>query len=579
VFFSLRSHVLILIVIAQVACQRQTAGPPPRYAVLRFENLSGDPALDWAGRAASETLGVSLALDGPVLSPSAIMRTGQLLGPRPSTAPGISAERQEALLAGANRLISGTIERAGGQILITATERDTSTGKTLRIISAQDSSVVKALATIARQFSTNPKLPPTSNETALRLYATALESSVADGANGSADLVQAIQLDPDFGAAWIALASLQVSKGDRAAVEDVIGRARRQKLDPLSLAKLDLELANLKPDQSARLQALRKVASLSPGDTILLRTVAEAEMSQGQFQQSAEDWRKLTAALPDDPSTWNSLGYTLSYAGDYKGAMAALQEYARIRPHDANAYDSIGDLNYSFRKFKEASESYTQAGKIQPDFQRYGDLYKAAWAKFNANDKPGADASFAQFRAAREKLSDTLIPLMTADWLYRTGREREAIDSLRNTVAGTQSEAVRVNGYAQLTLWDLIGHDRAQAVKDAFAMGPKALDTGALVVRFAAMPSASAAEWETRATQFFPPAMGALRPLALGYALILDAKHDAAVTVWGQIVQKTPATDFMARAIYTRLQGKPQDRPLLPDPGIFNQFLAVLYSL
>ena len=36
--------------------------PKPRYAVVRFENLSGDPSLDWTGRAAGgETLTVSLA--------------------------------------------------------------------------------------------------------------------------------------------------------------------------------------------------------------------------------------------------------------------------------------------------------------------------------------------------------------------------------------------------------------------------------------------------------------------------------------------------------------------------------------
>jgi hypothetical protein len=70
-----------------------------------------------------------------------------------------------------------------------------------------------------------------------------------------------------------------------------------------------------------------------------------------------------------------------------------------------------------------------------------------------------------------------------------------------------------------------------------------------------------------------------LRPAALGYVLILDDKREAALMVWRQIVEKSSATDFFARAIYARLQGKPQERPVLPDPGNFNQFLALLYSL
>src|ERR1700722_17284338 len=104
----------------EIACHKQTVGPPPRYAVLRFENLSGDPSLDWTARAASEMLSISLAgvLDGPVLPSTALAKLTPALGPEPSAVPGISGQRQEALVAGATRLISGYVERASGQISI-----------------------------------------------------------------------------------------------------------------------------------------------------------------------------------------------------------------------------------------------------------------------------------------------------------------------------------------------------------------------------------------------------------------------------------------------------------------------------
>jgi tetratricopeptide (TPR) repeat protein len=581
VFCRLRLPVLVIVAFAEVACQKKTAGPQgvaaPRYAVLRFENLSGDPSLDWVGRAASETLAFSLAnvMDGAVLPSSAITRSGQLLGPRPRSVPGVSSERQEAMVAGANRLISGYLEKGGDRIRITAIDEAAPTRKTLRIVSAEDSSVSGALSKVAQQLSQNAKPLPTSNMTALRLYATVVDSS---NENGAEALAEATRLDPGFGPAWVGLANLNVAKGDRAAAEAVIDQARTHKLDALSMARLDLESAGLQTDQTVRIEALRKVAYLSSGDTALLRTLAEAETAAGQFKNSAADWKRLTAVLPDDPSAWNGLGYAYTYAGDYQGALAALQEYAKLRPNDPNALDSIGDLNYWFRKFKEAADAYAQAAKMQPDFQRYGDLYKGAWSKFNAGDKAGADALFAQFRAAREKLGDMSLPLISADWLYRTGRQPEAFDSLRRTVAQTTSEPVRMNGYAQLTIWDLIGHDRAQAAKDAVLMGPKITDNGMMAASFAALPSASPDEWEARSERF-PPAAAGLRPVALGYALLLDGKRDAAAGVWGKVVEKTPATDFLARAIYARLQGKILEHPLVPDPASFNLFLAVLYSL
>jgi tetratricopeptide (TPR) repeat protein len=558
-----------------MACRKQTVGPPPRYAIVRFENLSGDPSLDWTARAASEMLSVSLAgaLDGPVLPSAALTRIAQAAGPRPAAVPGMSGERQAALLAGATRLISGYVERGGSQTLITAVEGDVSTGETLRILAAADSSPLAALDRIARQFSPHPRPAPTSNATALRLYAIALESPIAASAN---DLDEATRADPNFGPAWVSLVNLELGRGDRGAAEEAMDQARRQKLDALSLARLDLEQANLRPDQPARIEALRKVVSLTPGDTGLARTLADLEAVAGRFEAAAADWKKLAVAVPDDPSIWNSLGYTLSYAGDYNGAMAALQEYARMRPKDANPLDSIGDLNYSFGKFKEAADGYMQARDAQPDFEQYGDLFKGAWAKFNAGDKPGADALFSRFRAERERIANALIPLMTADWLYRTGRKSEALDSLRATIAATASETIRANAYAQLTIWELLGHDRERAAKDSLAIGPRLTDAPMLIAHFAALPSAPAAEWEARADRLIPPSAASLRPLALAYALILDGKREAALPIWKRIVERNSATDFFIRAIYASLQGKPQDRPLVPDPATFNPFLALL---
>jgi tetratricopeptide (TPR) repeat protein len=553
---------------------------PPRYAVLRFENLSGDPALDWTGRAIGESLPVSLAgtLDGPVLRSSALNRLVAALGPRPASAPGISSERAEAVLAGANRVITGYVERPAGQIRITATEEDLATGKSLRIVTAEGTSPMSALVQLARQFSPRAHPAPTSNPEAMRAWATALESPPA----ARTDLLeQAVRLDPDFGPAWAALTGAILARGDRAAAEDVMERARHRKLDEISRADIDLAAAELTADRTAEIAALRRIASLSPADTVLLRSLAETEISAGQFDAAAADWKKLTASSPNDAPAWNSLGYARSYAGHYAGALAALREYERLRPKDANPSDSIGDLNYSFRKFGEAAANYLDAEKKQPDFEQYGDLYKAAWAKFRAGDKQGADSLFSQFHTERVKArpSDEIVELLSGDWLYRTGREREAIAVLRKVVSETQSAPLRTDAYAQITIWDLLRGDREQAAKDAVAIGPKPTSAPVFAARFAAQPSAPAAEWEARAERMIPPSVTALRRLALGYALLLDGKREAALPVWKQIADTNPATDFFARAVYARLQGKTVERPLLPDPVNLNQFSAILDKL
>lgn len=568
---------VVLLLLSSCQSRSAAAGVPPHYAVLRFENLSGDSSLEWTGRAASEALPPSLAntLDGPVLGASSVLSLAPALGVRPASAPGISTERADALAAGANRLITGYIEKTSSGIRITASEEDAASGKSRRIVTATGASPIAALASLAHELSPKAEPLPTSNGDALRAWATAMESPLAERVEL---LNQALGTDPDLGPAWVALSAAYVARGDRAGAERTIEQARGHKIDALSSANLALTWAGLAQDRVARIAALRQVAALSPADLFLLRSLAEGEVAAGQFQAAAADWRKLTAESPNDALAWNSLGYARSYAGDYAGAVAALREYGRLQPKDANPSDSLGDVNYLFRRFTDAATNYLEANRKQPGFEAYADLYKAAWAKFQTGDTKAADALMSQFRAARWKAepADGAIDLLWADWLYRTNRENEALTGLRKAAAETKSEGLRIDAQGQLTIWDLLEKNRAQAAQDAAMTGTRPAAAPVVLARFVAMPSAAASDWETRAERAFPAAGEAgLRQLALGYALVLDGKRDEAIPVWERIVAGAPATDFFSRDVLTRLEGKTVERPLLPDPISLNQFAAV----
>jgi hypothetical protein len=234
----------------------------------------------------------------------------------------------------------------------------------------------------------------------------------------------------------------------------------------------------------------------------------------------------------------------------------------------------MGDLNFSFGKYAAAADNYLEASKRQPGFEQFADLYKAAWAKFRAGDKTNADKLFAEFRTQRGKSPDPLLPLLEGDWLYRTGRQQEAVAALRQMPNGPS----HASAFAQLVVWDLLAGDRDQAARDSAAIGP-ATTAPVFMARFMALASAPASEWKARAEKAIPPAAAALRITAVGYALLLDQQKQAALPIWADIVKSTTATDFFSRAIYLRLQGKPIDRPLIPDPGALNQFAALLEKL
>jgi len=547
---------------------------PSHYAFLGFENLSGDPALDWTGKGSSEFLSRSLehAMDGNVLSPDSVARLGQSLGPRITAAPGASTNRASAIASGANRLVTGYVERAPNGLRVTASEEDLATHKTLRTVSATAGAPFEAFNRVAREFSAKAAEPGTTSAEAFRLYCTALEKPIHEA---PALLEQAVRLDPGYGRAWIALVRTAIAGTDRARAEDVARRARAQKLAPVDLAWIDFEIARTGEDRAATLAAMRNVSELQPDDIELARSLATAETSAGDFREAAAVWKRITTSAPRDADAWNQLGYSLCWSGDYQAALAAIHEYAQVRPAEPNPLDSEGDIHFWFGKYSEAAKSYAAGDAKSPSFLNGGELYKAAWAKFRAGDKAGADASFAQFQERRTRAKDPAIPLFVADWQYRTGRTKEARNTA-NTTLQKDLPQVRAAVAAQLALWDLIEGDRAAAAKDVAAGGNSGITPSALIVRFAALPSASAAEWTARAQKDLgAPQLAAIRQTALGYALILDEKIDAAIPVWEDIAAKASGTDFFARVILARLKKQEPAVAVVPDPMNVNPFAAL----
>lgn len=569
---------LFLPVLLLASCSRAPVLERPGFAFVRFENLTGDPSLEWLGRAASEVLSASLAgvLEGPVISTSSVNRIEALRGNRPSMVPGISAQRPALILSGARRMVSGYFERSGNGVRFHVTDEDISTAKTVRTFSASGPASVETMMSLARKFSSGAHAYLTGNNQALELYTEALESPPAAAEE---KIRAAIAADPEFGPAWTVAARVALAGNKRDEALKIIEDAQGHKLDALSVATLKLEKAALQGDEPGRVAALKEIIDIDPGDTSLLRQLAESKTATGEFAESAAIWQKLGVTLHDDVDVWNQTGYTRAWSGDYTGAVKAMAEYARIRPKDANPSDSTGDINFMYRKYPEAVASYMESIAKEPDMQAGASLYKAAWAKFYAGDRAAGDKLMDQLRVAREKVGVTNFHLFQADWFYRTGRQKEAVALLRKESQSQDGADAKAACFEQLVIWDLLAGDRALAAKDAQAVGPPKNALGALA-HFVSLPSASAEEWQKRGNAMLPgPALNTVRRLALGYALLLDGKKEDALPVWEQIYSATPLGDFATRAVYTKLRGEQPKLAVLPNPNGVNQFAALIDKL
>jgi tetratricopeptide (TPR) repeat protein len=526
-----------------VSCSRSK--PPAaveRLAILRFENLTGDDSLDWAGRAVSEVVTAELAGSRTisVLSFGTLHALDRALGPRPLASPGISSERSAALLSGSSHILYGRISRAiPGSLRLNAAVFDTSRHRmerALAVTGRESDGIIRLADLLAKDLAAPVRPLETQNAQALRQYCAGLESP--DPAAAERAFSMAADADPNFGPAFVAWAQLAASRNNRAEAERILGlaSARGNSISELSRARLTALAAELRGDFGAGVQALESIGRLNPADIGLFGQLAQAYLNVRRYTDAAENERKALALEPNDAVLLNELGYTEMYAGNLAAATKALDEYRKIRPADANPLDSLGDVNFSLGQLTAAEQYYRQASEKDNSFNNGGELMKAAHARLLTGDIGEADKIFNRYLEARKNAKDPAVEFRRADWEFLSGRRRQAIARLNAFIRGlTPASAIVMapKAYAQLTLWNLVLGDRAQAR----AAGLRA---GALA-RFLTEPPAPPSEWSARAQKLFPsPAQDNVKKVMTAYALLLQKDFQAAAPILSDLYQHTP---------------------------------------
>jgi tetratricopeptide (TPR) repeat protein/TolB-like protein len=538
------AFLLPTLAILTLCCSREEPPGIRRMAILRFENLTGDDALNWLGRAASEVVAAELAASGTIsiIGFHELHASDRVLGPRPPAAPGISAERPAALFAGAGSILYGRVSRVGPDLRLDAVLFDTSRGKWERAFAAngpESQGVIRLADQLAKQVAAPVRTFGTRAEGALHPYCDGLES--ADPSAAQADFARAVAADANFGEAYLAWAQLAAEQNNRAEAQHVLELAagRGKAIPALERARIAALAAELRGDLQGAMQALETVARLDPTDAGTLRKLAQANLSARRYSEAAQNFKAALAVERDNPELWNGLGYAEMFAGDLTAAATALDEYRRIRPADANALDSLGDVHFYFGRFTAAEQYYRQAFQMNPGFEGGGPLLKAAHARLRTGDIGGADALFHQYLEVRQSAKDPLVELRRAEWEFLTGRKSQAIARLEGfarrmppePAAGLASQV-----YTQLAVWELELGDRTRARE--FAGQAQGAQASGWVARFLTGPPAPPAEWKHRAMELLPrPEDERTREWMLGCALLLQKEFQAAVPVLSDLYQ------------------------------------------
>lgn len=458
--------------------------------------------------------------------------------------PGIASERAQALLVGANRIAYGQFQVRGPQVVVDVAVEDPVALKTVRTLSAHGSTAdLAGLAlSIAKQIDGRASVYPTRSAAALQAYATAMETP---GAAAARPLEAAIAADPGFGPPYLMLSQIKIAQQDRAGAEALLTQAaaRVSGMPPIDRARIELEAAMLRGDGPGRQRALAELAKATPDDATVWRALGEDAYNQRRFPEAITAFKKSNEVEPD-ANVYNTLGYAEAHAGNEAGARAALEQYAKMRPAEANPFDSLGDVELRVGKYDEAVKFYEQAFQKDRAFLGGGSLFKAAWARLYAGDVAAADALFARYIENRRNGKDPLVEFREAEWRWLTGRRDEGYANMLAFAKAHGADGLREmasRAYSQLAFWDLARGRNAQAAQMAMEAWKTVGQSSAglaVLARFATQPPASASEWAVRGERAFAqPQAAGLRNLAVAYSLLFAREYAAALPLVRSIYQ------------------------------------------
>ncbi|MFB3826384.1 MAG: hypothetical protein ACE15B_06425 [Bryobacteraceae bacterium] len=544
---------LLLAAAMLAACSRPT-GPAGRTAILSFENLSGDPRLDWMGRGFAEVLASQLATSGSMYA----------MGPQRLRTPGVSSGRQATLAAGAQRTVEGFFWRQGGALRAEMVLREGA--RTLRSARAGGADLLSVAAELARALDPSARPYGARSQAAVEDAVNAMESGDAGRA------AQAVARDPDYGEAWLLWARLALAREGSAAARSILEQACSRRIAPLERAEANLSLAVLRGESANREHTLVEVARLAPANPEPLRGLAEIAMRAHDYAKGARYLRAAAGVDAADPVLWNVLGYAETYSGNLEAAIAAFRRYESLRPRDANPLDSLADAHLYLNRPRDAARFYLEAWRRDPNFLQGGTLYKAAWALLVAGDPAAANRTFTKYLEARR--DDPLAAYRRADWDWLTGARGRALEALSGFAAGAREE-LGAQAHAHLAIWKLESGDAAGARREAETAARLAPRSGL----------ARAALFMTGGGEL-PP--GPLRDYAEAGALLLARRFDGAIPLLrrayqgGELGSSDPGIPVLLAWAYLE-SGRWQDAgPLLapnpiPQPGGLNPFTPLWF--
>jgi class 3 adenylate cyclase/tetratricopeptide (TPR) repeat protein/TolB-like protein len=369
---------------AKAAITRPAVAAQPVVAVAAFQNLTGDPKLDWMKEGVANLVRDGLAESSHlvVVSPR---RWQAVLRKEGSVAEASAAALASAANAGIGYVISGEFLTAPEGLLLTTRLTDVGSGvemgghrgeklsppallgESARIVLDAKRRLgvphTEAVASFSADFAVN-------NMAAYEAYLAGIGFFLKfDYRAAEQAFRSAIQLAPDFHMARYRLAQCEVAGGDTEGGLATIGQIPADA--PLTRREryyVDGARAMFARDTDTAKAVYTKMLEEFPYDVEAHWLLALSHDLAFEDEAAVTGLRRLLAQEPENDYLWSYLAETYLRLGQYDRARDALDHYLAFKPDDPFGFTILGQYALQTGDLEGATRHFEHAQQIEPGF-------------------------------------------------------------------------------------------------------------------------------------------------------------------------------------------------------------------
>lgn len=270
---------------------------------------------------------------------------------------------------------------------------------------------------------------------------------------------RSIKLDANYAAGWMALAEIELVRGNASLAEARAASAMQagQNIVPAMLVRAKAQASRGKFNDAQK--TLDSVLHLDPTNLEAQFWQANTIAAQGKSAEAAQLFAKGRAAESSNPRWILAEAASWWSAGNAKESRKLLEEAAKLFPDRQSFEERLGDVQLSLRDANAARQTFEKLSKAQPQNVNYQLGLAAAHAL--SGSAPKALAIYTDLQ--KQHADDQRVWLESAALLDELGRPDEAIAAYRQALQRNKANPLALNNLA----WRLLqqGKDFEQALE------------------------------------------------------------------------------------------------------------------